>query len=280
MSARTRSAGLKQICHHSYVRAVGGWAALLLCGCTALNGDFDPSASVGGTGSGGASGSSDAGVDTTTSSTDVGGAGTTGDDIDPTGATGTTGHASSSSTGGDPDVRVPTEPVMLIYAAPGWSGNSAAMLPPPEALFDHCVMHRLDRCDVEIDPVPLVRTNDDGFSGVLIDLGILGNDPVYAGSGDGTRLIATGLLTLFTENLIHSLADAGVDTHGEQQFWSGGFDDAAMANCNNWSASGSSVGMVGRFDLVEFWFDDETLECDDALPILCVCESIPNAFGV
>lgn len=253
---------------------------MLLCGCTVLNGDFDPSASVGGTGSGGASGSTNAAVDPKTSGTNVGATGTTSDDIDPTGAMGTTGYESSSSTDGDPGVRVPTEPVMLVYAAPNWSGNSAAMLPPPEALFDHCFMHRLDRCDVQVDPVPLVRTNEDGFSGLLVSLGVLGNEPVYAGSGDGTRLIATGLLTMFTENLVHSLADAGVDTHGERQFWSGGFDDAAMANCNDWSTGGPSVGMVGNFDLVEFWFDEETLECDNSLPILCVCESIPNAFGV
>ena len=191
----------------------------------------------------------------------------------------TTGDESGSSTGDEPDVRVPTEPVMLVYTAPNWSGNSAAALPAGETLFDHCFVHRLDRCDLEVDPVPLVRTNDDGFSGILVDLGILGNEPVYAGSGDGTRLIANGLLTMFTEDLVHSLADAGVDTYGEQQFWSGGFDDAPLANCNDWSAGTSSVGMVGNFDLVEFWFDEETLECSASLPILCVCESIPNAFG-
>ncbi len=262
------------------MRWVGGLVALGLCGCTALNGEFNEQADTDRPSSGSA-GSGSAASESTTGGRDSFPPGDgSGNDPSTSGEASTSGpgdSGTSSSTGssGAETDGAPGEQVMLIYSAPAWSGSAAEGLDAVETATEHCLEHLPARCESE--PLALLRSTKVELSSLFVKLGVMGTLPVYGSNGDGSLLIADSLLTMLASNLVHPLADAGVPTYGEESFWSGGLDKIPT-NCNDWAAV-KSVGAVGRFDLEKGWFDTEDVECVASLPILCVCASVPDPFG-
>ena len=287
--------------------------AVALSGCTALNGSFEPGGetefgsttaasdstdptSGKPTGGGSASGGMTTGqpgstsAHTTTGHDDGPGSAT---EVDPTdsgvGETSTTAEDTGISETGVAETGVdPAWPqVVFVYSEPGWTGNSGGKN-AFEAARERCTVSDTyagdeSLCTPDHPPVPVLRASElpvsfGGVAGTLEWTDV----PLFGIGSDGSdgMMLASNLADLLLNDLPLSLAEAGVDTHDSERFWSGGLE-LEPENCADWTTP-SAVdldGRVGRFDAQSNWFHSgQARPCLDEYPILCACLSVEYPF--
>ncbi len=282
------------------MRWFGGLIIVGLCGCTALNGNYagaqgaadtdGPLGSTGLSGTGGGPSSASGGgvtsngMDSAPSvdsvGTDPSGADTSGtsdshgNDESDTGWYDTSGESTSnggsSETGGSPAARF-----TLLYSAEAWSGTNDD-LGVIDAAYQLCSANALDDCSLDDEPVPLLRLGETTAPELLIAFGDGLDDPVVGPTGIP---IASDIDDLFNGTIDRTLAEAGLDSFGEEWFWTGGVG-VEPTHCFNWSAPPKKglTGVAGSFLVVETWFDDADLPCPSTLPIVCACRSVEDPF--
>lgn len=174
------------------------------------------------------------------------------------------------ATGGD-------DRVVFLYAVDDWMapGN----YPPASNPQSHCTANAPPSAGLCASPrVALLR--QPGFTVPEI-LGDLDPDwvdlPVFGLAANGSTPIADTPLGLLGE-LETSLAAGGVDDpSGTGMFFSGGIADMPDT-CEGWSDP-FSTAITGSFnDSSNAWFSSGDAECDQHLPILCVCLSVVGPF--
>ena len=77
-----------------------------------------------------------------------------------------------------------------------------------------------------------------------------------------------------------SLQAGGVaDPTGAGMFYSGGSGDA-VETCSGWQdPTVAAIGSTGDFLATDEWFSFGSTSCNQGLPILCACLSVPDPFS-
>lgn len=281
-------------CNDGSMRWLAAGLLVVVAGCAKLNGAFDDSKSSG------TEGGTATGVDAPPQPATTLDA-TTGDSATSDGTVtthdGTTHHddattdgSSSTSVVDRPDAGTEENVVVLLYAAEGWRGNSAALIPGRGALGSaviHCMddLDYADGCNTNIPALPLLRTDN-----VPVDIAptdwALGFGPVYGLHSRGDQAIADNIADLLSMDTIEPpLAMSGVvngELSAEGLFWSGG-RLPKVGNCDNWSnAANNTFAGAGTLTVPPSadadWFDVSDESCTATLPILCACLSPADAF--
>lgn len=281
-----------------------GWVIVTaLGGCTGLNGAFEESqgsrdtgGNVGGEASSAAT--SNAGASSTAGSasaaSSVGETGSSGVSTTPpptssgqpgsTTGLGTSGTLTSAGstvgtkeTGRLDDATGGDDRVVFLYAVDDWMapGN----YPPASSPQSHCTENAPPAASLcGSPPVALLRQPGLTVPAILGDLDPGWAElPVFGLAANGSIPIAETPLGLLGE-LETSLAAGGVeDPSGTGMFFSGGPADMPDT-CEGWSDP-FSTAITGSFnDSSDAWFSSSMAECDEHLPILCVCLSVEGPF--